>query len=221
MEIKSLFSSQKRNRKIALAVVEVLKTYPPVMYPPEFMADNQANSTAQLLNYFSRLSKTINCTTPSGQWTAYQDCSLVQSIIEKRVEYLRAGYYEIVDDNLEEIDTTKSRQIFKLINNPNPLQSRDEFEATVHIYLKIYGYCPLYKVMPANRTAGLPTAIWAIDPMYFNYVLTGKMYMQSTLHDIISSVSFSNPAGEMITLTTADALNNLWILTYYNYIIGQ
>lgn len=208
-----------RIKKIAHAVAEEFKTYPPVMYPPELMGDN-ATSITQLLSTYSKLSKTISCTTPSGQWQAYQDCSLVQSIIEKRVEYIRSGVYDIVDDNDESLmpshgnsrSGTRASEIIHLLNNPNPLQSRDEFEAIVVIYKEIFGFCPLYKVMPANRTTGLPVAIWAINPSIFNYTLTGRMFLQSTLFGIVSSVSFANPSGEMITLNTEEQLDCLWIL---------
>jgi len=187
------------------------KSYPSGFIPVKY--NNLTSDVATLLQYFgSRLSKSINCTTQEGQWKAYQDCSLIESIIERRVDYFHSGIYSVVDTEGKPVTNAESKQILRLLANPNPLQNRAEFEQTVMVYKEVFGFCPLYKVMPANRTKGLPVAIWAINPMNFTYTLTGKLYLQSTLSGIVKEIRFMNPAGDAIVLNTEEQYSNIWIL---------
>jgi hypothetical protein len=153
----------------------------------------------------------IDATTKSGQWQSYQNCEIIQSIIDKRASYVNANKTKIVDKDGEAVENTEAEQIITLLSNPNPLQSGEEFDACVSTYRDIYGFCPIYKVYPANRASGLPAALWAVNPLNFTYVLTGKQYQQNNIQGIVSSITFTNFTGESIVLT-GEQMNNIWII---------
>ena len=171
-------------------------------------------STSDIGNLVSSLTSgdkfNINTTNKHGQQKAYDDCALVSSIIGKRSQYSSNGKYLINGKPIEEVPLTNS--VKKLLTAPNPLQTISEFHNQINIYRDTFGYCPIYKVYPANRSTGLPTAIWAINPLYFEITLTNKIVNQTRLSDIVQSITFNMfNSTELITLKGED-INRIYIL---------
>lgn len=152
----------------------------------------------------------IDCTTKTGQQASYDLCPLVQTIVEKRSQYMANGKYMINGKPIENVPGTNP--IKKIILAPNPLQSIGEFQNQVNIYRDVFGYCPIYIHYPANRNTGTPIALWAINPLYFSYTKTNKIINQNSISGIVQSFNFRiTPDSSEVTLT-GDQLNQIYIL---------
>ena len=178
-----------------------------IFYPVQF----SSTDISTIAEWFTQRTGQIETTTPMGQQTAYNNCEIVQSIIDRKASYMTTGKLKCEDQNDKEVTNASSKAVIKLLNNPNPIQSWREFISMITVYTNTYGYCPIYKVMPVNRNYGLPAAIWAIEPTQWTFTLTGKQYNQTRLQDIVASVSFTNYAGDMLKLE-GEQLNDIIII---------
>ena len=170
------------------------------------------NELSELGSFFGR--KRIiyyDTATKKGQGKAYEESAVVQSIIDQKVGFAASGVFEITKNGKPITVGYEYNILKKLIHNPNPLQTWREFEANIIAWLHVYGFAPIYKVFPANRSNGLPSALWVIDPETFDYELTGKQFDQTDYRGIIKFVKFKNFSGYETKLE-GDQLNNLWII---------
>ncbi len=142
----------------------------------------------------------INTKTKQGQQKAYEDCSAIQSVIDKRAQYFANGRIMIDGKPIEDYKTTDPA--IKLMTAPNPLQTIGEFINEVNVIRDTFGYCPVFKVMVVGSK--LPAMLWAVNPLDFDYTTTKKRFYQSTLQGIIDSISITNPEGENVRLTGQD-----------------
>lgn len=62
------------------------------------------------------------------------------------------GVPYVVDSKNNEIVNTEYEQIRKVLNNPNPMQDFSQFLKCVHIYVKLYGFCPIYIVRATKKS---------------------------------------------------------------------
>ncbi len=138
----------------------------------------------------------INTKTKQGQQKAYEDCSAVQSVIDKRAQYFANGRIMIDGKPIEDHKTTDPA--VKLMTAPNPLQTIGEFINEVNVIRDTFGYCPVFKVYASGSK--LPSMLWAVNPLDFDYTTTKKRWYQSTLHGIIESISLKNHEGESVQL---------------------
>jgi len=149
----------------------------------------------------------INTKTKQGQQKAYEDCSAIQSVIDKRAQYFANGRIMIDGKPIEDYKTTDPA--IKLMTAPNPLQTIGEFINEVNVIRDTFGYCPVFKVMAVGSK--LPAMLWAVNPLDFDYTTTKKRFYQSTLQGIIESISITNPEGENVRLTGQD-VNLVYLL---------
>lgn len=149
----------------------------------------------------------INTKTKQGQQKAYEDCSAIQSVIDKRAQYFANGRIMIDGKPIEDYKTTDPA--IKLMTAPNPLQTIGEFINEVNVIRDTFGYCPVFKVMAVGSK--LPVMLWAVNPLDFDYTTTKKRFYQSTLQGIIESISLTNPEGENVRLTGQD-VNLVYLL---------
>lgn len=116
---------------------------------------------------------------------AYLTCPPLKAIINIRAQMFVNGEVEIVNKN------TKNRQrgevakgLRERLARPNVMQNWNQFFAQMHIYTDLFGYCPLFKMVPAGFSADQPSAIWCIPPWLFEIEYTGKWYNQTELKGI-------------------------------------
>jgi hypothetical protein len=158
----------------------------------------------------------IDCTTKSGQQDAYDNCPIVGTVVERRGDYIQSGILKVVNSEGKDVTTSEAKAALKLLDQPNPMMDREEFERTVDQYYSVFGFCPILPIYPSNRPYesgkpnGIPVALWPIHPRNFTYSLTGKLFKQTEISGIVSSITFSHATGETITLTGQD-INSLWI----------
>lgn len=53
------------------------------------------------------------------------------------------GVPYVVDSKNNEIINDEYEQIRKVLNNPNPMQDFSQFLKCVHMFVKLYGFCPI------------------------------------------------------------------------------
>lgn len=152
----------------------------------------------------------INCTTKVGQQNSYDLCPIVQTIIDKRSQYMSNGRYLVNGKPIDEVPGTSA--VKKLLSSPNPLQSIGEFQNQVNIYRDTFGYCPIYIHYPANRNTGTPIALWAINPLYFDYTKTNKIVSQNSISGIVQSFQFKLTPDSTEIILTGEQLNQIYIL---------
>lgn len=101
------------------------------------------------------------------------------------------------------------------LNKPNPTQSFNQWLKEHKQHESVFGSTYMYKNVVTKLSGVLPVALWNISPEYMRPVLTGKMYDQAKIEDIIQYYEYTDantvqkryePAEIMYTRLT-DLLN--------------
>ena len=100
-------------------------------------------------------------------------------------------HYKTVGSKVVEVENS---QILKVLENPNPLQSRNEWLMDELIQTSIFGSSFVYGLRPfknslPNNFYNLPANRMIINP-------TGKIYKQSKIEDIIKNFELRSISGE-------------------------
>ncbi len=122
---------------------------------------------------------------------AYIACAPLKAIINKRAQFFVNGEVEIVSNST---GNKKRGPVANLLRDklrkPNVLQSWKQFFAQFHIYIDIFGYCPVFKVEPVGMEGqGIPSALWCLPPWLFDIKYTGKWREQNELKGIYKEFS--------------------------------
>ena len=133
---------------------------------------------------------TVDFTGVGGLGDAYARCSSLRAIINKNAQALTNGEWQVMDDKKNTLD--KYKGIKKLLRQPNPLQSWSEFVALIDVVRQVYGEVFVHAVVPEGFGVQDASALWVINPRYIDIELSGKMYLQSQLDDIIEGYYLSD-----------------------------
>lgn len=96
---------------------------------------------------------------------AYQRCPVVSSIINRQALATINGKVTIVDDAGKESQSVQAKALRKLQKRPNPLQSGKQFRAQNSVYKRIYGYCPVLRMVPVGFENDFSKwRLWNIPP---------------------------------------------------------
>lgn len=120
----------------------------------------------------------------NGLTDAYVRCSSLKAIVNKNANALVNGTWWVTDKKDNDV-VEKYRGIRALLNRPNPLQSWSEFIATVDVVRQVYGEVFIHAVVPEGFDVTDASALWVINPMMIDIEITGKMYMQTKLEDVV------------------------------------
>lgn len=134
---------------------------------------------------------TFNFKSLTSMADAYNKCCALRSIINKNTSSLINGRWWVVDDNDNDV-ISKYDNIKNLINQPNPLQTWSEFISLLDTYRQVYGEVFVYAVVPVGLDIAQASALWAIDPTRIDIELTGNMYMQGDIADIVRGYYLSD-----------------------------
>jgi len=120
-------------------------------------------------------------------------------------------YKEIKDSNL-----------IKKLNNPNPLQSGNEFLSQLYIYWQVYGNNFIYNATtldPSNYD--YIVNLWNLPNQYLDIKVTNKLWSANSLTDIIKSITLTN-TREFFNVENIILINNSGI-KYDNgkYLLGS
>lgn len=127
---------------------------------------------------------TVNLDDLDGINDAYIRCSTLGTIVNRNAMALVNGKWWVVDRKDNEV-IGKYAGIASLLKNPNPLQTWSEFIVQMDVYRQVYGEVFVYAVVPDGFSIQEASALWVINPCYIDIELTGKMYMQADVDDII------------------------------------
>jgi hypothetical protein len=96
---------------------------------------------------------------------AYQRCPVVSSIINRQALATINGKVTIIDDAGKESQKVQAKTLRKLLKRPNPLQSGKQFRAQNNVYKRIYGYCPVLRMVPVGFENDFSAwRLWNIPP---------------------------------------------------------
>lgn len=131
-----------------------------------------------------------NC---GGLNTAYKRCSPLATVISRNAMSLANGNVYVVDQDDNELK--KYKWVISLLNEPNPIQTKTEFLFQLDTYRQLYGEVFVIKNIPVGFSE--PTSLWVINPEYIDIDLTGKLYNQSNIADIVKKYSLLTPKGKV------------------------
>lgn len=121
---------------------------------------------------------------------AYEFCYPVASVVDRLAEADLNGEVEVYraegkgkDKKATSPYATRMR---KLLEQPNPLQSWEQFRGQQLVYKRVFGFCPVLPIMPSGvfDATGDPSyciALINLPPWLFEAVSTGKFFAQSTM----------------------------------------
>lgn len=129
----------------------------------------------------------------SGIDDAYRRCSTLRTIANRIASAHNNGKWWLVDAKDNDV-LNKYKGIKQLLRKPNPIQTWGEFMSQLDVYRQLYGEVFVYAVVPVGYSVQDASALWAINPKHIDIEITGKLYMQSNLDDIVLTY-FLNVAG--------------------------
>ena len=123
---------------------------------------------------------------------AYEFCYPVASIIDRLAESDITGDLKIYrkqgKGKESEATSEYSNRMRTLLEQPNPLQSWEQFRAQQVVYKKIYGFCPVLPLMPAGfdeQDKSYAVALLNLPPWTFNAIPTGKFFGQWKIEGLV------------------------------------
>ena len=128
----------------------------------------------------------VNLDGCSGIDDAYCRCSTLRTITNRIAGAHNNGKWWLVDAKDNDV-LDRYKGIKQLLKKPNPIQTWGEFMAQLDVYRQLYGEVFVYAVVPVGYSVQDASALWVINPGYIDIEITGKLYMQSDLDNIILS----------------------------------
>lgn len=109
----------------------------------------------------------------SMQYWAYNYCAPLSTVIDRLAEADTNGILRFREDE-DERPLKKSKinkvpqlkRIQKLFNEPNPLQTKEEFNSQQLVYCKTFGYCPVWCITPYGFDKDYTVAMFNLNPFY-------------------------------------------------------
>lgn len=106
--------------------------------------------------YFNRITEIVNTSKlkryngTQFQSEAYNQCPQLQAIISKLSDAITKANIIAVDKELKPIKSKAFDNAIKVIENPNIYQTKNQFLRTIETFIKIYGSCFVYKIIPVG-----------------------------------------------------------------------
>jgi hypothetical protein len=126
---------------------------------------------------------------PIMQKFAYDFCFPLSSVVDRLAEYDITGCVEILrstgkgKDNFATNDW--AQRMNKLLAQPNPLQSWEQFRGQQVVYKKVFGFCPVLPIVPAGFTPEFALSMINLPPWLFDVEGTKEMLYTSKAEDLI------------------------------------
>lgn len=133
---------------------------------------------------------------------AFNNCPPLKAIIGKRAKTFNTGEVQVVNKNtMKPTIGTEAKDLQKLMEKPNVLQSGDQFRSQMNHYIDIYGYCPVLKIKPEGMD--IVSQMWNIPPWLFDITYTKQWLRQYKIKDIYKDY-FIFWNGERVKLNFED-----------------
>lgn len=105
----------------------------------------------------------------------------LNAVIYRRAEMVANGIWKHYNAKGEEVENS---DVVKLLNRPNPLQSRKEWIIQNDIQKSVYGNSLTYLLR--GSSLALPSALWNLSPQYVTIDRTGLLFNQTDLKNIVT-----------------------------------
>lgn len=113
--------------------------------------------------------KWLGLSSRNMQYWAYNYCSPLAAVIDRLAEADTNGRIEVVNDDMTVVNYRKNpvlNRVMKLMVNPNPFQTREEFNAEQIVLCKIFGFCPVFCVSPLGMDKTYTRYMFNLNPFY-------------------------------------------------------
>ena len=128
-----------------------------------------------------------------GKALALQVVQPFAMVADRIGSMMRNGKYYVVDKNDNE--RPRYKDIESLLAKPNLMQEGKAFLKEIEIYLKVYGFCPIFCLRATKRD--LPKAMIAIPPQMFHIEGKGNIFSAQTKEDIVNRAYIKWGNGEI------------------------
>jgi hypothetical protein len=120
---------------------------------------------------------------------AYDYCYPLASVVDRLAEYDITGTIEILRSTgkgKENFATSEwATRINRLLAQPNPMQSWEQFRGQQVIYKKVFGFCPVLPFIPDGMPPENATSMINIPPWLLDYKSTGDLIFTSKIEQIV------------------------------------
>jgi len=151
----------------------------------------------------------IGLQSPMMQLWAYDFCFPLASVVDRLAEADITGIIEILratGKGKENFATNDwAVQMKRLMANPNPLQTWEQFRGQQTAFKKIFGYCPVVPIQRSGFGPEYSSTMWNIPPWLFTAVPTGDLLYQTDLSGIVKEYRVSL-GGHSYTLRPEDVM---------------
>lgn len=120
---------------------------------------------------------------------AYDFCFPVSCVVDRLAEYDITGTIEILRSTGKGKDNFATNEwaqrMNKLLAQPNPLQSWEQFRGQQNVYKRIFGFCPVLPIVPAGFGPEYAISMINLPPWLFDVEGTKKLLFTSRVDEII------------------------------------
>lgn len=128
---------------------------------------------------------------------AYEQCPPVNAIINRKAQAYINGKTWVLNDKGKEATGAVAAKLRKLIEQPNPLQSWEQFEAQGYIYQQLFGYNIVLPIKPAGFKDNIDaTSLWNLPPTMVKVEETNKLFYQADVEGMIKEIVLSYKGAE-------------------------
>ncbi|MHA1796602.1 MAG: phage portal protein [Promethearchaeota archaeon] len=126
----------------------------------------------------------------------YECIPHLKIVINRKAAMFSNMKFKTVDENGNPVDNSETKKLLALLRQPNPLQSRQHWLMQFKIYEQLYGAAFIHKVI--GRPDMLPGAMWNLPSALTEIKLTGSIYNQIHLGDIIKGYELRQSSGQTL-----------------------
>lgn len=126
---------------------------------------------------------------------AYEYCYPVASVVDRLAEFDITGIIQINRSTGKGKDNEATNdwatRMRKLLQQPNPLQTWEQFRGQQVANKKVFGFCPVLPVIPSGFEPDYCTSMINLPPWLFSATSTRKLLYESKLEGIIKEYQVS------------------------------
>jgi hypothetical protein len=152
------------------------------------------NSEGKTLRVKGAQASWLGLRTREMQKAAYEFCYPLASVIDRLAEYDTAGELEILRSKgkgkHDEASNPWATRMRARLAQPNPLQSWEQFRNQQIVYKKIFGFCPVFPLLPIGlKDKSYCLSMWNLPPWLFRAEPTNSIINTSSIEEIIKEYS--------------------------------
>lgn len=164
---------------------------------------------------FRRTAKWMGMESPMMQKYAYEFCAPVGTVVDKLTKYDLSGRLEINrkggKGKDKELTGAWADSLRKLLDQPNILQSYEQWRGQQVVYKKVFGFCPVLPIMPigfrGNKSPEKAFQLVNLPPWLFKPIMVANSNIveAQSVGDIVSHYELSIN-GKVIKLDPSEVI---------------